>query len=331
MKKSFLLFALILLLLATHAASGQTGEEFKPGGKIFGVLFTDFHTTFSGGDNTSAFEVTRSYVGYDYSFSRSFSSRILYDGTTGVINDKTIYTGYLRNAYLQFDNGTITIRGGLTGSEQISVVERIWNYRYITKMAIDLSEMIYSADLGLTVKVRVNKKASFDIGVTNGRGYKNLAADGTYRLSAGASAMPWNNVILRGYYDIMGPSGRMQRTASITGAWTGRKLSAGAEYLRQDNHLMTAGTNYTGFSVFTSIRLSEKVSLFGRYDDLSSAVTGGSDIPWNLARDGSNFFVGIDFSPVHNVRFSPNFGGFIPDDANASFAGTVGLNVEARF
>jgi hypothetical protein len=138
-------------------------------------------------------------------------------------------------------------------------------------------------------------------------------------------------VILRGYYDMMGPSGNMQRTASIIGAWNGPKFSAGAEYISQVNNKMTSGYDYSGISFFTSLQLSEKISLFARYDDLSSVVPAGLTEPWNLAKDGSNFFFGVDYSPVRNVRLSPNFGGFMPDDANASFAGTVGLSVEARF
>jgi hypothetical protein len=331
MKKTFLFLALATLFFSAPAASGQANEEFKPGGKIFGLLFTDFHTTFSGGENTSAFEVARSYLGLDYSFSRTFSSRILYDGTTAIMNNKTIYSAYLKNAYLQFDNGIITIRGGLTGSEQVSAVEKLWDHRYISKVAIDLSEMLSSADLGVAAKVRAGEKAAFDVAVTNGRGYKNLAPDGTYRFSAGASVMPLKELIIRGYYDIMGSSGSMQRTASITAGWNGQGLRAGAEYLRQDNNKMIAGNNFSGFSIFTSMKFSEKVSLFARYDDFNSVVAEGSSEPWNLAKDGSTILIGLDISPAHNIRFSPNFGGFIPDDASASFAATVGLNVEARF
>jgi hypothetical protein len=331
MKKISFFFALITLLLTARVVSGQTNEEFRPGGKIFGLLFTDFHTTFSDGAGTSAFEVRRSYLGFDYSFSPTFSSRILYDGTTDTINGKMIYTGYLRNAYIQYDNGNLIIRGGLIGAEHISVTEKLWNYRYVTKPFIDYTGMVFTADLGLMAKARAGDRLILDLSVTNGRGFRDIAPDGTYRFSAGASVMPLKNLIIRGYYDIMGPSGRMQRTASIIGAWTGRSFSAGAEYLRQDNHLMTAGKNYTGFSLFASLNLSEKVSLFARFDDISSTVPEDSDEAWNLPNDGGKFFIGLDISPVHNVRFSPNFTGFIPDDENAAFAGTVGLNVEARF
>jgi hypothetical protein len=331
MRKHFLFLGLAALLLISPSVSGQANEEFKPGGKIFGLLFTGFHSTFSGGDNTSSFEIRRSYLGFDYSFSQKFMSRILYDGMTETVDGKMMYTGYLRNAYIQFSDGKLMIKGGLIGSEQIAVTEKLWNYRYITKPFIDYSGMIYSADLGVMARVMAGERITFDVSVTNGRGYRNIEADGTYRFSAGASVIPWKNVILRGYYDMMGPSGNMQRTASIIGAWNGPRFSAGAEYIRQANNKMTGGYDYSGISIFTSLQLSEKISLFARYDDLSSVVPAGIAEPWNLAKDGSNFFLGVDYSPVRNVRLSPNFAGLIPDDPEASFAATVGLNVEARF
>lgn len=330
MKKTLCLLTLITVFSSSFL-SAQTNEEFKPGGKIFGLLFSNFHTTFSDRSNTSAFEVTRSYLGFDYAFSKTFSSRILYDGTTETINGKTIYTGYLRNAYLQFDNSTVAIRGGLIGAEQISVMDRLWNYRYITKPPIDYSGMTFPADLGLMTKVKAGDKVVLDIAVTNGRGFRDIAADGTYRFSAGISVSPWQKLIFRGYYDLMGPSGRMQRTASIIGAWNGPKFSAGAEYLRQNNNKMTEGNDYSGYSIFTSIRLADKIALFARYDDLSSVTPEGGEEPWNLSKDGSNLFIGIDLTPVKNVRISPNFAGFFPDNVEANMTSTIGFNVEARF
>ena len=66
-------------------------------------------------------------------FSKTIMSRVMYDGMTQTVNGKIISIGYLRNAYLQYDNGKLTLRGGLIGVEQISMAEKFWNYRYITK------------------------------------------------------------------------------------------------------------------------------------------------------------------------------------------------------
>ncbi len=331
MKMKFLPVALGILMLTTVSAAAQESDEFKPSGKFFGLLFSNYHTSFTGGENNSAFEVTRSYFGYDYSFSKEISSRIMYDGTTEVINGKTIYSGYLRNAYLQYDNTKFLIRGGLIGAEQISMMDKIWGYRFVTKPPIDYSGMIQAADLGIMTKVYAGELLQLDLSVTNGRGFKDIVANGTYKLSAGFTLTPAENILVRGFYDMMGPSGSMQRTASITAAWMGPKFNAGAEYFRQDNASMTEGRDYSGISVFARVPLSEKVRLFARYDNITSVTMPEAEDPWNVNRDGSYIFAGIDFSPVRNVRISPNFTGYLPSDGGNENVSTIGLNIEAKF
>ena len=319
------------LVLTTVSVAAQESDEFKPAGKMFGLLFTNFHTTFEGGSNTSAFEVTRSYLGFDFRYSEEISSRIQYDGTTQVINGKTIYSGYLRNAFLQYSKGNFTLQGGLVGSEQISMMDKIWGFRYVTKPPIDYSGMIQAADLGINAKLNAGKKLVLDLSVTNGRGFKDITPDGSYKFSAGFTLTPVENVIVRGFYDMMGLSTSMQRTASITAAYTGKALTAGAEFFRQDNNKMSEGYDYSGISIFTRVPISKKAQLFGRFDHIGSSVVGGAADPWNIEKDGSYLFAGIDFSPARNIRISPNFIGYMPADEGADMVSTIGLNIEARF
>ena len=112
-----ILIFLLLSALFDMPVQAQDSDQFKPSGKIFGLLFTDIHTTFSEGE-ISGFEITRSYLGFDFSFSKTIMSRVMYDGMTQTVNGKIMSIGYLRNAYLQYDNGSLTLRGGLIGAEQ---------------------------------------------------------------------------------------------------------------------------------------------------------------------------------------------------------------------
>ena len=80
MKKTLILVLLSAALLLP--AQAQEIDQFKPSGKIFGLLFADYHTTFSDGKNISVFEITRSYLGFDYSFSKTIMSRVMFDGMT---------------------------------------------------------------------------------------------------------------------------------------------------------------------------------------------------------------------------------------------------------
>ncbi|MGB8356979.1 MAG: hypothetical protein WCD55_00035 [Bacteroidales bacterium] len=329
MKKTIILGLMSVALMLPVQA--QETDQFKPSGKIFGLLFANYHTTFSGRENVSVFEVTRSYLGFDYSFSRTIMSRVMFDGMTQTIDGKLISTGYLRNAYLQYDNGKLTLRGGLIGVEQLSTTEKFWNYRYIIKPPMDYAGMIFSADLGLMAKYQVTGAVSVDIGLLNGRGYKDIAPDTTLKFISGITIRPAKNILFRGYFDAMGPGGGRQMTFSLMGAYLGPVFSLGAEYFRQNNHLTVTGEHFSGISIFTAVKVAEKFSAFARYDNLGSVITEGEIDPWNISKDGTNLCIGFDYSPVKNVRISPNFRGIIPDDAGSDFVGNVGLNVEARF
>lgn len=325
----------LILVVAIHAISlslnAQEKEEFKPSGKVFGLLFADYHNTFAEGESVPVFQVTRSYLGYDFSFSKTISSRVMFDGFTQVIEGKMMITGYLRNAYLQYDNGRLTIRGGLIGSEQLSNAEKFWNYRYITKPIIDYTQMTFPTDVGFMAKYRIADFLTVDMSVINGKGYKEITPDTTLRVVTGATLIPLKKLLFRVYYDLMGPAGARQSTISLTGGYTGKTLSVGAEYLAQSNHFRVEGENYSGISIFTSVRFAEKFSFFARYDRMKSVIPEGETEPWNLNSDGQKFFTGFDYSPAKNVRISPNFSGFIPDDEDPGFVGSVGISLEARF
>ncbi|HUW91725.1 MAG TPA: hypothetical protein VMV74_01060 [Bacteroidales bacterium] len=326
----FLLFAAGAMTLSFSAGAQQT-EEFKPSGKLFGLLFADFHNTSTGGENVNVFQVTRSYFGYDYGFSKTFSSRIMFDATTQTVGGKVLMSGYLRNAYLQFDHGKVTIRGGLIGAEQISMAEKFWGYRYISKPVLDNTGMASSTDLGILVKYKPAEILTLDMSVVNGRGYKDIAPDTTLKLLTGFTLTPAKNILFRGYYDMMGRGDSRQWTASFSGAYIDKNFTLGAEYFMQNNHLIAKGENYSGINIFTAVKFAEKYSFFARYYKVGSVIVSGDTEPWNIGKDGSNLIVGFDYSPAKGIRISPNFNGFIPRDKNAVFERTIGLNVEARF
>ena len=57
-----------MAIFASMAISQEKSEDFKPNGKPIALIFTNFNTSFSDGENTKAFEITRAYLGYEYNF-----------------------------------------------------------------------------------------------------------------------------------------------------------------------------------------------------------------------------------------------------------------------
>jgi hypothetical protein len=324
---------LILTALCTIPvvrATAQDTVRFKPSGKPVFLVFSNIHTTFSDNKYLTAFELTRGFLGYEYSFSKKLSGKIIYDATSQTVNSTLIMQGYLRNAYLQYDNGKVIIRGGLIGTEQLLVIDKLFNYRYITRPLIDVSGMIFAADLGVSVRYKPTDMVAIDAAMTNGKGYKDLAADSTFRYTTGITLLPVKNLTVRGYFDILPDDQATQWTAGLMSAYSGRTFSLGAEYEIQKNHQLSDGHNYSGLAFFGSYIFNEKIALFARYDDLFSVTPEGETTAWNVAKDGRTALMGIDFTLVKGIRISPNISYIMPDDPGTANKTIAGINIEVK-
>jgi len=336
MNKALTLIVVFVLVLSTGSwVSGQdtlqVQEGFKPSGKPVVLIFANVHHTFSDGDDLTSFEVTRGFLGYDYSLSKKFSAKVLYDATSQTENGSVILESYLRNAYLQYTSGTITVRGGIIPAEQLKVWESLWNYRYIAKPFIEGYGMTLSSDLGMAFKYRPSENLSLDFSITNGHGAKDIEADTSLRYDAGITFHPVKNFTFRVYFDIMTKNEVSQWTSSLSGGYSGDRFSLGAEYYMQKNHLIISQQDYAGLNIFSSFKIWDKTSIFADYNYLFSNVPDGETEKWNAARDGSNIIAGIDFNPVKGVRLAPVFTWFIPKEAGIKSRVTIGFNIEARF
>jgi hypothetical protein len=336
MKKSICLIILssILTVHAINASAQNKTEEkevFVPGGKLFGQYFTNVHNTFTDKKNLTSFEIARSFLGYDYSFSKTLSGRIIYDATAVTVSNKMIYQGYLRNVYLQYDNGKLNIKGGIITPEQIIMNIFMWNYLYVGRPLIDYSGMTFASDLGISAKYNISKQVSLDITVTNGRGVKDLAPDSAFRFSAGLTILPVKEFIIRGYFDIKTKNNISQSTFDLSAAYETEMVVFGGEYMLQNGNLNIRDNNYYGFGIFTRLKLKDKLYFLGRLEDLSSVTVNGSEDPWNLAKDHSKIIVGLEFIPVKGVRLAPNYALIIPDDHNIAKTSTIGINAELKF
>jgi len=335
MKKSLKIITLVLLgfipgTCAIAQETAQPAEEFKPSGKPIVLVFANIHNTFSDGGNATSFEINRAFLGYDYSFSKTFSARVIYEATAQTVPSGIMMMGYLRNAYLQYDNGKLLVRGGIITPEQMIVWERFWNYRFIVRPFIEEAGMTVASDLGITVKYKASDILTFDFSATNGRGISSLASDSSFRYDAGITLQPVKKVLFRAYGDIEHNNKNSQSTLSFSGVYLGEKFTAGGEYYFQRNHFNVYDHDYTGYAVFTSVKLKEKVSFFVSYNDLFSEVQNGETDPWNTLKDGSRVVLGVDFRPVKGVRLAPNFKYFMPDASGAKGIGIIGFNVEGR-
>lgn len=327
-KLSLSIIMLMLLIGNMFGQNSQTKDQFSPLGNAFAKIFTDFHTNFADGNAFSQFEVTRVYLGYKYSFNKYFSGSANLDvGNPGVGNLKM--TAYLKNAYVQYRENGFTAKFGLIGTTAFSLQESQWGNRYLYKSFQDQNGFNPSADMGVSVAYRFNSMITADFSIFNGEGYKSLQTDSTFKYAAGLTFKPVKSLSLRVYYDYMNKLAA-QQTLSLFLGYNVNNLKLGAEFNKQYNHGMIAGKDYSGYSAYATYKL-KNISLFGRYDNLSSVTTSGQADPWNLNKDGQTLIAGIALSPVKGVKVSPNYQLWKPRNTDIPSASGAFLSLEIKF
>jgi hypothetical protein len=322
------IFTLIAMIPALNVGA-QPDNSFALYGKPFALVFTNVNYSFNKAGNTMAFEITRAYLGYEYYFSKNISSKVNFDVADPGVG-KLQMTAFIKNAFVQYKNNNFSARMGMISTDQFNLEEKYWGYRYIYKSFQDAYGLGPSADLGAALEYSPAKIISFDISVLNGEGYKRIQVDSTFKTTFGLTLKPFKGLVLRGYYDIMKNNFSQTSTSLFTGYFH-KNFKAGIEYNIHKNNGMINGHDFSGISVYTSLGLAEKFSIFTRYDDLKSVIPDNEKDPWNNSKDGQLFMAGFDYSPVIGVKIAPTFLGWLPYDRTKSFTSIIALNIELRF
>jgi hypothetical protein len=193
---------IIFYTFSTPDLIAQTDSSFTPHGRPFALIFTNLHYSFSKEGNTGAFELTRAYLGYEYFFSKTISSRLNIDvGDPGV--GEFQMTAFIKNAFVQYKGNSFSARVGMINVDQFALQEEHWGYRYHFKSFQDAYKFGPAADLGVALDYSPSKIISFDFSVLNGEGYKKVQIDSIFKTTAGFTLRPVNGLILRGYFDRM--------------------------------------------------------------------------------------------------------------------------------
>lgn len=331
MKVRIAIFSLLILIAGakSFAQESQTApeEEFEPYGKSIVRIYTNYHSTWSGGEVNKVFQIQRAYLGYQRQFSKAISGRLILDVGDPAFGNFQM-TAYLKNAFVQYRKGKFRAKMGMIGLHQFKLQEDMWGGRYFYKSFMDEHSFGPSADLGGYAQYDFHKVISADITLTNGEGYKKLESDSILKVSLGTTIRPVKGLDLRASYDYMGNDAPQQTLAFYAG-YSNNNLRLGAEYNYQVNHKMNAGQDLTGVSVYGSYQM-KRIRLFGRYDQLSSPLIGSETDPWNYDDDGQLFIAGVEFNPVKGIMVTPHYQGWVRADGGP-MSNSAYLSLEIRF
>jgi len=334
MKKQLLFLSILILSVSSYSQSADT--EFKPSGKVHFKIFWNYHTDLSKDtDKTSAFELKRSYFGYNYSFSENISAKLTLDA--GDNDAGSAYTVFLKAAQLDWKvSPSIKLSMGLIGMKQFNDQEKFWGYRYIMKSFQDQYRFGSSADLGINAEFKLSKNLKANFIVFNGEGYKKIQdTDGQQKVGGSLIFTPIEGLTTKIYMDSQ-PAAESDAISTMS-LFAGYKTSnwrIGVEF----NTLSNGETfskpaqdhDLDGLSFYSTYVISKKVEVFGRYDQLSSNTLSGDIEAWNIARGGNQIIAGIQVAPVKGLKFSLNYQGFSYDDDAITNNSLVFLNAEFK-
>jgi len=323
------IIAVFIIATGIKAQEVEKNKEVIPSGKPSVKIFTNAHSSFIDGENTSAFELQRAYFGYSYQLSENFSTKISLDvGDPGV--GKFQMTAYLKNASLTYKKDKFIANIGLIGLYGFKAQETQWGYRYLYKSFQDEHKFGSSADLGASFVYKFSNYISADMMIINGEGYKNIQSDNTYKGAFGLTITPVKNLNFRAYYDLM-ITDVAQQTLALFAGYNATKFKVATEYNYQKNQKLIEDHNLSGISIYSTVFVGKKFNVFGRFDNLSSTTIEGENEAWNISKDGQAYIVGMEYNPVKGVKIAPNFQGWSPNEKNAAFESSIYLSIQINF
>lgn len=303
---------IISLFIGFEVCSAQKAEQTFPiTGKPILTVFTNYKAGLGNVNNVSGFNLDRAFVGYEGFFAKGFSAKVVMNvETQSDDNGNTKFNGYLKNAQVDWRGYGFFVSAGLVNLKQFSEQENFWEHRYVFKSFQEEYGIAFCEDIGVVAGYEFSPVISADIAFTNGEGRKFKNMDNRYKYGAGITLKPLKGLILRLYGDIydipkylednMVKRDKQYSIASFAG-YANKYFSIGAEYNRVFNYKFDSKQDANGYSAYTTINITPKMHIYGRFDYFDTAGNMKYD------NEGHAIICGFEYSPIRQIRISPNY------------------------
>lgn len=336
------LFCFLLICIPLTWVNGQSQNEFKPSGKVWGLTFTDFFWKAAGDtatwasraeysgvqEDVYAFAIRRAYLGYDYQWSPQFSASVLLEGSDVIQATRGDRSFTIKSLHVRWKDiypNTDLLAGQIPTLAYTFIIEKVWGYRSVEKTMLDQRGIRSSSDLGVALMGKFDSIGThgYNIMIGNGTGTRpeELTQSGKHKIYSGEiySYLLDRKLVIDLYADYL--TGLNDRTVFTIKGFAGLQLPSltlGAEIfsLTQNNIKSDGSDSKTfGYSLFARAPVvKDKLSVFARYDSFDpDNAYRQQDAPAtyqgaNMFRHYSEgFFVaGLDFSPHKSVHIIPN-------------------------
>jgi hypothetical protein len=307
MRRSILAVA-VAATCAGLSLNAQAEGTTKVGGKAY-VDFTSIQQENTSGAKVDpsgiGADVKRFYLGIDHTFDDMWSANLTTDFNYVAADSETQL--YVKKAYVQakFDPALV-LRAGVSDLPWIPYAEELYGYRYVENVLIDRLKFGTSADWGLHASGKFGGgMVNYALSGVNGAGYKNPSRSKTLDFEGRIGLTPIAGLNLAaGFY-----SGKLGKdtyanvtplnTASrfnLMAAYLQPSYRLGAEYFQAKNWAVTTADKATGYSLWGSVDVAEKVALFARYDKADPKKTTAPTLRDTYYNLGAQYQVNKDIN-----------------------------------
>ncbi|HEY2660255.1 MAG TPA: porin [Caulobacteraceae bacterium] len=317
-------------VVANTPKPGWWGDT-KVGGLVFADVSTidqksgGVHTNTQNGfpsSNGYGFDIKRAYLTVDHKFSDVYSANITTDFTYDATTKATQL--FIKKAYLQAKfSDAFVVRAGDSELPWVPFVEGIAGYRYVENMLIDRIKYGTTTDTGINISgVLPFQPVTFgySLSAVDGAGFK-APGDGNFNRSKQMDLEGRVNATVGGFTAAVGGyQGDLGKNVNGTSvfhtanrvdalvAYVDKRFRIGGEYVYVKNLTDVSQSAKVikptgeGYSAFGSFNLTDKVSVFGRYDWVNPEQDVlASAAKANSATRDEYFNFGLSYSPVQAV------------------------------
>ena len=302
----------VTAMAASETTSSESKEQATSKGQAIVKVFTNFHTGFGTMNDCRGFELDRSYLGYEYNLGHGLKVKGVMDiGKSSDVGDYQ-RIAYIKNAMLTWKYQKLTLNGGLISTIQFGTQEKFWGNRYVMKSFQDYYGFGSSADLGLSVAYKFNNWLSVDAILVNGEGYKKVQVEDGLQYGAGITLKPVGGLTLRLYGSLNETADKEGKDSYNFASFIGYKnqsFSLACEYNKVQHSKYIPNNNMDGVSVYGTAKVSNSISVFGRYDQLFVSDAGDQE------KEEYKLIGGVEFKIGKYIKLAPNIRYFHPTNS----------------
>ena len=287
--------------------------------KFSGLMFGDYYWIESHHDSaivgSNGFWFRRIYFTYEHEINETFSTRMRLEMASAgdFISTSVALIPFIKDAYLKWNvNNNNQILLGISQPPTLTVIEKIWGYRFVEKTPLDLQRWAPSRDFGIALSgnLKAGQNLKYHFMLANGSGNKSEVNKGK-KILISLGYYLTENIILEVYGDWNDNPGSTDFfTYQGFAGYTSDRVRIGLQYAHQTRKVEQNSDEQLDLaSVFLILKFSKKMVLITRYDRMfapNSLAVDQQYIPFDPTAKSTLFIAGVDYSPLKNINFTPN-------------------------